>query len=509
MRKHLYRSLVVVQAIVVAAVFGCSALGQEHSELWGKNGEVWTPQSRLPDFSFAGYHFGEDPLPRPEAVTDVRSFGAKGDGKTDCTRAFIKAVEATDKGAIRIPAGHYVISDIIWIKKPNIVLRGAGPGKTVIHVTAELEDVRPNMGATTGGRPTSNYSWSGGFIWISGHSEQRTISAITSESTRGSKEVTVQKSEGLEPGQRVAVALVDDKTKSLLNYLYSGDPGNTGKIRKPVSIQMVSRIASVRGNRITLERPLRFDIRKSWTPVLKAFNPTVSEVGIEDLSITFPVKPYRGHFTERGMNGIALNGVSDCWVRNVRISNCDSAIYVSGMFCTVDGLVVDSRRPANRGVTGHHGISYGTDCLVQNFDLRTHFIHDITLSHLQAGNVTKNGRGINLSLDHHKGAPYENLFCNLDAGKGTEIWRCGGGRDLGKHCGARGTFWCINSQQDIKWPWANFGPDSMILVGVKTSATSTRDPNGKWFEAIPPDKLQPADLHAAQLSRRLGKKSNN
>jgi hypothetical protein len=295
----------------------------------------------------------------------------------------------------------------------------------------------------------------------------------------------------------------DDDKKTLLSHLYSGDPGDTGKVTKPVKLRFVTRIASVRGTRITLERPLRFDIRKSWTPVLKTFDPRVSEVGIEDLSVTFPVKPYKGHFTERGMNGIALNGVSDCWVRNVRISNADSGIFVSGMFCTVDGLVIDSERPANRGTTGHHGISYGTDCLVQNFDFRTHFIHDFTVGYLRAGNVTKNGKGINLSLDHHKKAPHENLFCNLDVGKGSEIWRCGGGRKMGKHCGARGTFWSIKAEQDINWPRASFGPDSMILVGVQTGAASTKDPDGKWFETIPPAELHPADLHAAQLARRL------
>ena len=82
--------------------------------------------------------------------------------------AFTKAIEATDMGAITIPPGRYIVSDIIWIKKPNIVLRGAGPGKTVIYCPRTLEDVRPNMGATTSGKPTSNYSWSGGFIWVKG-----------------------------------------------------------------------------------------------------------------------------------------------------------------------------------------------------------------------------------------------------------------------------------------------------------------------------------------------------
>jgi hypothetical protein len=187
----------------------------------------------------------------------------------------------------------------------------------------------------------------------------------------------------------------------------------------------------------------------------------------------------------------------------VRISNSDSGVYLRSIFCTVDGLVLDSTRVPKGGATGHHGISYGVDCLVRNFDFQTHFIHDITLSYLNAGNVTKNGKGINLSLDHHKKAPYENLFCNIDVGKGNEIWRCGGGRSLGKHCGARGTFWCIRAQQDINWPRGSFGPDSMNLVGVRTSAASTTDRNGRWFEAIPPAELHPQDLHAAQLARRL------
>jgi hypothetical protein len=69
------------------------ACGQTYAELWGKDGEKWAPQSRLPDFSFAGYHSGEKPIPTVKAVTDVTSYGAKGDGKPDCTQAFIKATE--------------------------------------------------------------------------------------------------------------------------------------------------------------------------------------------------------------------------------------------------------------------------------------------------------------------------------------------------------------------------------------------------------------------------------
>ena len=133
--------------LIVTIMFVASASSaQEYSKLWGENGELWSPESRLPDFSFAGYHFGEDPLPHVEVAANVREFGAVGDGKHDDTDAFKKAIEATEAGVILIPEGRWLLSDILWIKKPNIVLRGAGPDKTVLVFNTTLEAVRPNEG---------------------------------------------------------------------------------------------------------------------------------------------------------------------------------------------------------------------------------------------------------------------------------------------------------------------------------------------------------------------------
>ena len=493
----------ILASFTVAAILGGVVSGQSYSELWGKNGEKWTPQGRLPDFSFAGYHCGEDPIPKPKVMANVKTFGAKGDGKTDDTEAFKKAIEATTKGAILIPEGRYILRNILWIKKSNIVLRGEGADKTVLHFPVEMEDVHPNMSATTSGRPTSGYSWSGGFLSVKGSALQKVISAITSENKRGEKTLMIERSSGVKVGQRVVVELKDDGNKTLLTHLYSNDSGDVGKITKPISVCMVSRVAAVKGKRITLERPLRWDIRKAWKPTVKSFTPSVSEVGIEELAISFPLKPYKGHFTERGMNGIAMKGVSDCWIRNVRISNCDSGVFVGGTFCTIDGLRIDGDRKATRGDTGHHGVTMGQDCMLQRFDFRTKFIHDITFSNRQVGNVAKNGKGLNLSFDHHKRAPYENLICNVDVGSGSQVWRCGGGKQLGKNCGARGTFWCIRANKDMPSPPAKFGPNSINIVGLRTNVKSTKDLNGKWFEAIPPEELRPTDIHAAQLARRL------
>lgn len=497
---------IIIGAFVMSMCFVGSAFAADkiHSDLWGKEGEKWSPTSRLPDFSFAGYHCGEKPLPTVEVKGNVKDFGAKGDGKTDDTDAFKKAIEATNDGALFIPEGTYILSDILWFTKSNFVLRGEGPEKTILHYTVDLEDVRPNIRATASGRPTSGYSWSGGFLWAKGEVSHQHIATITSQPKRGEFTLELDKAPTIKPGDWVTIEMKDTSHKSLLSHLYSDDPGDLSKMSEPITVTFNSRVSSRAGKTITLERPLRWDIRSEWQPVLKTFSPEVSEVGIEELGMTFPVTPYKGHFTERGKNGIAMEGVVHSWVKNVRISHADSGVFLKdSFFCTIDTLLLDGKRKPKKGDAGHHGITLGSDCLVTNFNIPTKFIHDITFSILQAGNVVKNGKGNKLSFDHHKRAPYENLVSNVSVGDGSQVWRCGGGKDLGKNTGARATFWNVTAKKNMRLPPKKFGPDSINIVGFKTRAKSVTDPKGKWIEPIPPENLEPQDLHAAQLKRRL------
>jgi hypothetical protein len=157
------------------------------------------------------------------------------------------------------------------------------------------------------------------------------------------------------------------------------------------------------------------------------------------------------------------------------------------------------------GYTGHHGLSAGNDCLFEDFDFQTHFIHDLGLSYATRGNVFKNGKGINLSLDHHRQAPYENLFSNLDAGIGSDLWRSGGGKGLGKHCGARGTFWNIRTQQKLDYPKDDFGPPSLNFIGLNFK-DKLRESIFE-HEQIDQAKIFPGDIHSAQILRRWKKNS--
>ena len=492
-------------AFVLLAALSTTCLAQT-SELWGVNGERWTPRSRLPDFSYAGYHSGEAPLPEVAPGVSVKDFGARGDGETDDTAAFLKALATVKSGAIEVPPGRYRITDILEIKRSHIVLRGAAPERSILFFPKPLNSIKPNWGATTDGRPTSEYSWSGGFVWFKGDLGRRTVAQVSSPAQRGDTRIRVSTSNNFHAGQRVEIVETDTPENSLAAALYSGDSGDTSKLLGSTRASIVSRIVKISGNEIELERPLRFDIRPEWQPRVTTFEPTVTESGVENLGFEFPVTSYAGHFTELGFNAVAFGGVADCWARNLRIVNADSGIFANGYFCTIKGVLYESARAPDRtsGSTGHHGFGFeGEDNLFTDFEFRTQFIHDITVDHNASGNVSAHGRGVDLCFDHHRRAVNENLFTDIDAGVGTHLWRSGGGDALGKHAAARNTFWNIRTTRSQNYPPADFSPSSINLVGIFTQQASEKSTQGRWFEAIPPEKITPPDIHAAQLARRL------
>lgn len=499
----------VTLPLLALACLAEAPLGNEvqHSELWGPDGGNWTPGSRLPDFSYAGYHRGEAPLPSRAATTDVKAFGAVGDGTADDTAAFQKAIDATRGGVLRVPPGRYRITDFLTLRHSGTVLQGAGPEASVLFFPIPLNTIKPNWGATTSGERTSNYSWSGGFLQVIGALPRRSLAEVTAGAKRGDRSLSVSSCDPFKPGEDVVLRLTDTADKTLARHLYAEDPGpldNLKGVRESFAFRVVSVDAAAR--RVDFDRPLRSDVRAEWQPALFPASSSVEEVGIENLGFDFPETPYLGHFKEVGYNAVALSGARHCWLRNLHIHNSDSGLFVSGANVTLQGIVITSDRPieTSRRATGHHGITLsGQDHLLNDFEFRTRFMHDITLTRGSAGNVISRGQGPDLCFDHHCYAPHANLFTDLDLGEGSRMFQSGGGAKLGRHSGAYETFWNIRARQPQIWP-KGWGPDLMNLVGVASDGTGETQPAGRWFEAIPPNRLHPANLYSAQLARRIG-----
>lgn len=480
---------------------------QQVSQLWGHKGEAWSTDSRLPDFSLAGYRRGEEPYRIPNARVSIQAYGAKGDGKTDDTNAFKRAIEAGEGQVIHLPAGRYLLNDRLRIRASNIVLRGAGSGKTILEFTRPLEVIDPSPSQTDGGQPTSNWSWGGGLITIG---DRKSIkgkgTSIVRESKRGNTILYLQ-TMPFHPGDEIILTLHDDKEKSLVRYLYRGNAGNISGLRN-WSCSQVFRITKVVGTKITLDRGLRFDVRKEWNPTVQPFKPAVTDVGIEGLTFDFPATRYKGHFKEVGYNPVAIgSSAAHCWLRDIHVHNADSGPYIRGFFCTLDGikLTAEKARVSEQGHTGHHGITFlhSQDCLCTNFAIETRFIHDLTVQS-SIGCVFEKGSALNLNMDHHRWAPYENLFTDLDAGRGTRLFASSGGGMRGHHTAAGATFWNIRAEKPTGWP-SRLGIEDINVIAVQPKGSSMRDQDGRWYEAIPPERMHPANLYRAMLERRLKK----
>jgi len=516
------------RAILLACLvlFGCgpvwihseaSPLTCAYSSLWGAAGERWEPAGRLPDFSYAGYHAGEAEIPNAPARWDLkRDFGAKGDGRTDDSPSLLKAVRSIKEGVLYIPKGTYVIAKPIDIKRGNLVLRGAGPGETILYFPNSLTDL---FGNTYNKAKQSQWSFRPGFINVTGTdpiTAETRLASVTAPAKRGDRVLKLSAPISVKRGEWIRLVESDPPkggaaAGSLIRHLYGEImPPGPDLVGTPNVVRFLSRVKSVKGTQIELERPLPYDVRAEWTPELHRFVPAVQEFGVEHLSLHFPWTPYPGHFKEKGYNGLFLQDVSQCWVRDVEIQNSDFGLDLNSTnFCTASGVTLTTSAdrgaaPEARGASGHHGIdvSHGTENLVTGFDVRTRLVHDISVEWYALHTVFSKGRGIDLNMDHHREANYSSLFSQLDCGAGTRPFDSGGSGDRGAHAGAYNTYWNIRAAGALKLPPPDFGP-LLNFVGVGQIGAAPDAPARWMVEQFTPTGLCPAELQEAMRARRL------
>lgn len=486
-------------------MMSCSAtalVGAEYSQLWGADGSAWSPTSLLPDVSQAGFSRGQKPIPDVPVVATVTSFGAVGDGVQDDTKAFQAALAQAPAGAILVPPGRYLISDVLIINRPNVVLRGSGPAQTTLWFPKSLSAVKPAKGKTTTGLVTTSYSFGHGFLTIRGSIPVEHVKSLTAPVARGEDRLTVESTEGFAVGDVVEIRGVDDPKMHLIQHLYQQQAGSISKLADQF-VAVTARIMALNGNQVRIDRAFPCDLDLRFKPRIGHPRPSVNGSGIEGFRLEFPDVPYPGHFKEPGFNGVELATVSDCWVRNLVIHNADSGIFVDegSRFCTVDGIrITASATRVTEGASGHHGIEIklSDDNLVTDFHVECRFIHDLTVERA-ARNVFERGTAVDLCIDGHKYTPWANVFTDLDAGAGTRLWEHGGGADLGGAHAAWTTFWNISAAKPQRDPPRDYGPDIMNFVGVGPGGGK---PTGtRWWETMDPRVLIPSNIYRAQVDK--------
>jgi len=528
---RIFPSAMRVVVLSAALVFASSAaLAQTHkSDLWGEAGERWTPDSRLPDFSYAGYHAGERPIPTPPVKASVKEFGARGDGETDDTKALQDAIDATAGGALEIPPGRYKIAGILEIRKSNLVLRGAGPDATVLYFPKPLSELMENV------------PYFDGLLRIGGQRGGQQLARVVERAERGDRRLRLDSTTGIGPGQLVRLKMSNPADNSLGRHLYGEqgalnaerrkwysevDPfqhlaGQPGALEERPSaghiIDWVVPVQAIEGDSVILTRPLRHDIRRAWAPQIWSYHPTVQEVGVENLAIEFPKAPYRGHWKEAGYYAIYITDALNCWVRNVTITDADICMALRGaVHNTITGatLKADARVVEHDKVdqaTGHYGFAIsgaGTqDNLVTNCDLQTSYVHNLQVANFTSGNVYSSITTMSGRFDHHGAAPFDNLYTDiLIRQRAGDLFKCGGNRKDEPSSGMHATFWNIRAAGSFP-PMIPTLPDGkpkfplMNLVGLDAWQTD-QNADGIWIESWPGETTRPDNLHQAQLARR-------
>ncbi len=406
----------------------------------------------LPDFSYAGYRNGSQPLPTATGtVVWVDDFGAIPNDSNDDTKAILAALASANDVAkpviIRFSAGRYRVSEILRVERSNIVLQGAGSGKggTVLHFPRPLNQVDKSTSLDElreyivkldkrQREPDKNldeyfsaYSWSGGFIWIQkpgtraaayleAFDQEIEVLADAITGQRGETTLRVENASGLQTGQIVQLQWLNRSgpDAGIIKSLYGEHANLAGSHHwtfpeRPL-VRQTTRINAIEGKEVTLSDPLLHDAGESIPAQIATWNGLV-EVGIQDLHLEFPVAPWFGHHMERGYNGIYFTSAFDSWARNIRITNADSGILsYNSANLTYKDIITDGERRA------HYGVHMGNvhNVLAENVIVLNPVLHSLTFNTQSTKCVYKDAEVFNSPvLDQHAGSNHQNLYDNV------------------------------------------------------------------------------------------------
>ncbi len=543
MNRTFNLSICLVVLFVTMMQYG-NAQNIKESTLWGPNGVNWDPAGRLPDFSYAGYRSSAKAIPNVRQVASLASTGALPNDNIDDSRKLQdlinaqSSVSASNPGAIFIPKGKWVIDNPIFLNKSGLVLRGEvdRSGKPI------TEFYFPNPS-----NPLTDYHITMG----KGNFALTSLGTISSNTAQGKNTFKVRYSSAnkFNVGDFIQLVQEDDAAESLSKYLH-GDLDDIGKSTKEISIypklfRWYAKVVSVNVDEVTVDRPLPVKVQTSWKPTVSKFNVanSATEMGIENIVFKCNNTERFEHNFYKGWRILTLDQVINCWVENVELVDLEYGIDISNSSCynTIKGVVIrDEKRnipiPNLTGLSaleiirklqqnaggGHHPIQIGTfGCynLIENFDFKDIYWHELSVEGATAFNVFRNGKGIAIAFDNHRQIPFANLWTNIDLGRPERLWWNSGsnqigvaGRERGPNAGFRTTYWNISYESvkpGTKVPVASTDGFAYLnyigVVDARKNSLPIAKVNSQLVEISGVnEKVAQPDLFQAQLDRRRG-----
>ncbi|WP_019615832.1 DUF4955 domain-containing protein [Psychromonas ossibalaenae] len=408
------------------------------------------PSLVMADFSYAGYKNGEQhyqDIDRSDYTEyNVNDYGITA-GSTVSSKDKLKklihfieerkALDPDHKAILYFPSGRYIINDAhdiakidpedredilqvqpIIIRISDFIMKGDGPGKTILYSDVHLLPEDPEKKWTT------PY-----LIRIGAETKDKTpevSSAITSSHLRGSTfTITVADSSGFKVGDSVELTGVTDSISAVNtlispyllehqphepgNYIWTNLTENTLQIEKHI-------IESIDADRITFTAPLNHEISEEYSWTASVIN-SVTNIGIEDLTLQGNWQDEFIHHEDAvhdsGYSMLELSNVNNSWINNIEVKDFSQAVNLKNTFnVTAENIQLN-------GNPGHSalGMMYSNNDLAVNVDDTAATWHAPGVSKYSIGNVY-----LNLQFDETSGNDLHgeqsmyNLFDNMSGG---------------------------------------------------------------------------------------------
>lgn len=271
--------------------------------------------NRIPDFSHAGYKYGDSPIPHVRTVKTVQPI--EGDNTAHLQAAIDEVGKRTPdrtgfRGALLLAPGLYPVAGTLRVNQSGVVLRGSGDGAdpqrhSIIQATGNTPVSRDVIvlggGASTG--------WKG---QVPG-----TRTDITSDWVQvGSRSFEVADASALKRGDNII--LIHPCTEAWLAAVdHGGTATDAGWTADSQPITYNRYIQSIRGNTVTVDVPLfehlRRDRSQSYLYVWDRAG-LVTGVGVESLRIDIQFAGDPDVDEAHAWVGVKVRQVEDAWVRD-------------------------------------------------------------------------------------------------------------------------------------------------------------------------------------------------
>jgi hypothetical protein len=468
-------------------------------------------QSRLPDFSYAGYKYGQENIPSLPTTIKASEAGVIPNTGNDVTESIQNLIDKTGKnggGVIEFEAGEYLLNatlgrkNFLRIEYDNIVIRGAGSGTdgTVFRQCLPLTQTDSHPWLSPGIIQTAtNIQGSKKFWGVPGFKKDKNaagmcgalgkpirgdvyeapeITLVTASAKRGENLLEVADSTAIKAGGVILLIMRNmDDSGSLLKELLAPikefpevlqTARAAGPDRAP-SYQWLVEIAEVLDEKhVKLAQPLRRNVSMDYRPAIHSA-PMVHGIGIENIRFASDWQGPYGHHglpdstreeameMDAGWNAVRFIRVAHGWIRNLVLEGFTIPFdLVDSRNVTVDNIEITDPKK----IGGHYATKcycHACDNLFQNIRVKAYRTHGAGAEGNSYGNVFRNmtfdavdGQVPDFDFHGFADMPFSPPGCNLFENiKGIGCFTGGGAKFNLPHATHHNVLWNIESA-DLK-----------------------------------------------------------